>query len=57
MLYLYLKQQAKARKGCRGLSSKKRKTYKDDDELDDPIGLIVYFRIIANTNTSNLLYT
>ena len=57
MLYPHLKQQAKARKGYCGLSSKKRKTYKDDDELDNPIGLITYFGITANNNTGNLLYT
>ena len=57
MLYPYLKQQAKARKGRRRPSNKKRKTYKDDDELDDPIGLIAHFRITANNNTGNLLYT
>ena len=57
MLYLYLKQQAKARKECRGLSSKKRKTYKDDNKLDKPIGLITHFKIIANNNINNLLYT
>ena len=57
ILYPYLKQQAKAGKGRRGLSNKKRKTYKDNDELDDPIGLIAYFRITANNNTSNLLHT
>ena len=57
ILYPYLKQQAKARKGRRGLSNKKRKTYKDNDELDNPIGLITYFRITANNNTGNLLYT
>ena len=43
--------------GYYGLSSKKRKTYKDNNKSDDPIGLITYFRIIANNNTSNLLYT
>ena len=56
-LYLYLKQQAKGGKGRRRLSSKKRKTYKDNNKLDNPIGLIIYFGIIANNNTSNLLYT
>ena len=56
-LYPYLKQQAKAGKGRRRLSSKKRKTYKDNNKLDNPIGLIIYFGITANNNTSNLLYT
>jgi hypothetical protein len=55
-LYLHLKQQVKARKGHRGLSSKKRKTYKDDNELDNPIGLITHFGMTANNNTSNLLH-
>ena len=57
ILYPYLKQQAKARKGRYRLSNKKRKTYKDNNKLDNPIGLIIYFRITANNNTSNLLYT
>jgi hypothetical protein len=57
ILYLHLKQQAKARKGHYRLSSKKRKTYKDNNELDNPIGLIIHFKMIANNNTSNLLYT
>ena len=57
ILYLHLKQQAKAGKGRRGLSNKKRKTYKDNDKSDDPIGLIIHFRITASNNTSNLLYT
>ena len=57
MLYLYLKQQAKAKKKRRGLSSKKRKIYKDNNELNNPIGLIIYFGITANSNTDNLLYT
>ena len=57
MLYLHLKQQANVRKERRGLSSKKRKIYKDDNKLDKPIGLIIYFKIIANNNTDNLLYT
>ena len=56
-LYPHLKQQAKARKGRRGPSSKKRKTYKDDNKLDNPIGLIAHFGITANNNTGNLLYT
>ena len=57
MLYLYLKQQAKAKKGHRGLFSKKRKTYKNNNELNKPIGLITHFKITVNNNTSNLLYT
>ncbi|XTI83191.1 hypothetical protein V2W45_1338301 [Cenococcum geophilum] len=56
-LYPHLKQQAKAEKGCRGLFGKKRKTYKDDDESDNPMGLIAHFGITANNNTGNLLYT
>ena len=57
MLYLHLKQQAKAEKERHGLSSKKRKTYKDDNKLDKPIGLIIYFKMTANNNINNLLYT
>ena len=57
ILYLYLKQQAKAKKGHYGLFNKKRKTYKDNNKSDNPIGLITHFRIIANSNTDNLLYT
>ena len=56
MLYPHLKQQAKAGKECRGLSSKKRKTYKDDDELDKPIGLITHFGMTVNNDINNLLY-
>ena len=55
-LYLHLKQQANAKKERRGLSSKKRKTYKDNNKLDKPIGLIIHFKITANNNTNNLLY-
>jgi hypothetical protein len=55
-LYLHLKQQAKAGKRHRGLSSKKRKTYKDNNELNNLVGLIVHFGMIANNNTGNLLY-
>ena len=55
-LYLYLKQQAKARKEYRRLSSKKRKFYKDNNKLNKPIGLITYFRMTANNNINNLLY-
>ena len=57
MLYLHLKQQANAKKERRRLSSKKRKFYKDDNKLDKSIGLIIYFGMIANNNTNNLLYT
>ena len=57
MLYLHLKQQAKAKKGRRRLFNKKRKTYKDNNKLDSPIGLIIHFKITANNNTNNLLYT
>ena len=56
MLYLYLKQQAKAKKKRRGLSSKKRKIYEDNNELNKPIGLITHFGMTANNNTDNLLY-
>ena len=56
ILYLYLKQQAKARKGYHGLFNKKRKIYKDNNKLNNPIGLIIYFGIIVNNNTNNLLY-
>ena len=55
MLYLYLKQQAKARKECHRLSNKKRKIYKDDNKSDNPIGLITHFRIIVNSDINNLL--
>ena len=55
-LYPHLKQQAKAKKGHRRLSSKKRKIYKDNNKLDKPIGLITYFGMTANNNTDNLLY-
>ena len=57
ILYLYLKQQAKAKKGHRGLFNKKRKIYKDNNKSDNPIGLIIYFRMTVNSNTNNLLYT
>ena len=57
ILYLYLKQQANAKKEHRGLSSKKRKIYKDNNKLDKPIGLIIHFKITANNDTNNLLYT
>ena len=57
MLYLYLKQQANVRKERRRLSSKKRKIYKDNNKLDEPIGLITHFRMTANNDINNLLYT
>ena len=57
ILYPYLKQQAKAKKGHRRLSNKKRKTYKDNNKSDNPIGLIIHFGITANSNINNLLYT
>ena len=57
ILYPYLKQQAKTRKGYRGLFNKKRKIYKDDNKLDNPIGLIIHFKMTANSNTDNLLHT
>ena len=56
ILYPYLKQQAKAKKGYRRLFNKKRKTYKDNNKLDNSIGLIIYFRMIVNSNVNNLLY-
>ena len=56
ILYLYLKQQAKAKKGHYRLFNKKRKIYKDNNKLNNPIGLIIYFKITANSNTNNLLY-
>ena len=46
-----------AEKEHRGLSSKKRKIYKDNNKLDKPIGLIIYFGMTANNDTNNLLYT
>ena len=57
ILYLHLKQQAKAKKGHRGLFNKKRKTYKDNNKLDNPIGLITHFKMTANSDADNLLYT
>ena len=57
ILYLYLKQQAKAKKGHYRLFNKKRKIYKDNNKSDNPIGLIIYFRMTANSNADNLLYT
>ena len=56
ILYPHLKQQAKARKGHHGLSNKKRKTYKDNNKLDNPIGLITHFKMTVNSNINNLLY-
>ena len=56
MLYLYLKQQAKAKKEHHRLPSKKRKIYKDNNKSDKPIGLITYFGMTANNDTDNLLY-
>ena len=56
ILYPHLKQQVKARKGYRGLFNKKRKTYKDNNKLDNPIGLIIYFRMTVNSDINNLLY-
>ena len=53
----HLKQQAKAKKGRRGLFNKKRKIYKNNNKLDNFIGLITHFKIIANNNNSNLLHT
>ena len=57
ILYLHLKQQAKARKGYCELFNKKRKIYEDNNKLDNPIGLIIHFGMTANSNTNNLLYT
>ena len=57
MLYPHLKQQAKAKKGYYRLFNKKRKTYKNNNKLDNPIGLIIYFKITANIIINNLLYT
>ena len=57
MLYPHLKQQANAGKERRRLSSKKRKIYKDNNELNKPIGLITYFGMTANNDINNLLYT
>ena len=56
-LYLYLKQQAKAKKEYHRLFNKKRKTYKDNNKLDSPISLITHFKITANNNINNLLHT
>ena len=57
ILYLHLKQQAKAKKGYHRHSNKKRKTYKDNNKSNNPIGLITHFKITVNNNTDNLLYT
>ena len=57
ILYLYLKQQAKAGKGYCGLFNKKRKIYKDNNKLNNPINLIIHFKITVNSNINNLLYT
>ena len=57
ILYLYLKQQAKAKKGYYRLFNKKRKTYKDNNKLDNLIGLITHLKMTANSNINNLLYT
>ena len=57
ILYLYLKQQAKAKKGYCGLFNKKRKIYKDNNKSDNPIGLIIYFKMTVNSNINNLLHT
>ena len=57
ILYPHLKQQAKAKKGYYGLFNKKKKTYEDDNKLNNPIGLIIYFKITANSDIDNLLHT
>jgi hypothetical protein len=57
ILYLYLKQQAKAGKGYCGLSNKKRKTYEDNNKSNNPVGLIIHFKMTVNSNINNLLYT
>ena len=57
ILYLYLKQQAKVRKEYYRLFNKKRKIYKDNNKLNNPIGLIIHFGITVNSNINNLLYT
>ena len=57
MLYLYLKQQAKIGKRHHRPSNKKRKIYKNNNKLDNFVGLITHFGIMANNNTSNLLHT
>ena len=56
ILYLYLKQQAKAKKEHHRLFNKKRKTYKDNNKSDNPIGLIAHFEMTANSDINNLLY-
>ena len=57
MLYPHLKQQAKTKKGHHRLSSKKRKTYKNNNKSDNPMGLITHFKMTASNNTGNLLHT
>ena len=57
ILYLYLKQQAKAGGEYHKLFSKKRKTYKNNNKLDNLIGLIIHFKITVKNNTGNLLHT
>ena len=46
-----------AKKGYYGLFNKKRKTYKDNNKLNNPIGLIIHFKMTVNSNINNLLYT
>ena len=43
ILYPYLKQQTKAGKGYCRLFNKKRNIYKDNNKLNNPIGLIIHF--------------
>ena len=57
MLYPHLKQQAKAKKEYHRLFNKKRKTYKNNNKLNSPIGLITHFKMTVNNNISNLLHT
>jgi hypothetical protein len=57
ILYLYLKQQAKAGKGYRRLFNKKRKTHENNNKSDNLIGFIIHFGMTANSDVNNLLYT
>lgn len=56
-LHPHLKQQVKARKERRGQLSKKRKTPEQDEDSDDPVGLIAHLGLTANNDTGNLLHT
>lgn len=56
-LYPHLKQQARARKERRRVTSKRKRTSEDDDGSDSPVGLIAHFGMTANDDTGVLLHT